>query len=133
MSTSVKLRLSTPSHTGEPSPDKLTGRARSAPPSNKRSKPTKLPRFSNAWSRPPAAAQWLASLVGIDGLTLEALLGYACAPLAFAMGVPREDCLQATTHARLTEHGLLPMHLGLILYPFANRLALFGISLLLPS
>ena len=34
---------------------------------------------------------WAAGLVGVEGLTLEAILGWILAPLAWIMGVPWED------------------------------------------
>ena len=38
--------------------------------------------------------EWALGLVGV-GLTLEALLGYLFAPLAFCMGIEPNDCLKA--------------------------------------
>ncbi|CAH2215187.1 NupC/NupG family nucleoside CNT transporter [Tepidibacter aestuarii] len=35
------------------------------------------------------------SAVGIHGLTLETILGYACAPLAYIMGIPSQDIVTA--------------------------------------
>ncbi|MBD2058225.1 NupC/NupG family nucleoside CNT transporter [Oculatella sp. FACHB-28] len=37
---------------------------------------------------------WLGSLVGLSNLSLELILGYLLAPIAWLMGVPWADCLQ---------------------------------------
>lgn len=36
---------------------------------------------------------WAGGLVGFEGLSLQAILGYICAPLAWLMGAPWEECL----------------------------------------
>jgi len=38
---------------------------------------------------------WVAALVGFDGVTIQQLLGYAFAPLAFLIGVPWSEAIQA--------------------------------------
>jgi CNT family concentrative nucleoside transporter len=38
---------------------------------------------------------WVAALVGFDGVTIQQLLGYAFAPLAFLIGVPWHEAIQA--------------------------------------
>lgn len=38
---------------------------------------------------------WLGSMVGIDGLTLEMILGYAFQPVAYMLGVPWNEAFQA--------------------------------------
>lgn len=42
-----------------------------------------------------AMVGWLCSLVGYDGVTIQQILGYAFAPLAFLIGVPWHEAIQA--------------------------------------
>ncbi|WFD10423.1 NupC/NupG family nucleoside CNT transporter [Tepidibacter hydrothermalis] len=39
--------------------------------------------------------QFLGNIIGIDGLTLESILGYICAPIAYIMGIPSQDIVAA--------------------------------------
>ncbi len=41
-----------------------------------------------------AGVAWLGGIVGVEGLTLERILGWALAPLALAMGVPPRDAAE---------------------------------------
>ncbi|OPJ54857.1 NupC/NupG family nucleoside CNT transporter [Alkalithermobacter paradoxus] len=104
-----------------------------------------------------AGFEAVGNLVGIQGLTLENILGYVFAPLAFVMGVPAQDMVAAgsllgqktvinefVAYAQLSQHiadgTLLPRTITILTYAlcgFANfgsiAVQLGGIGSLAPS